>query len=191
MVIRPLEPPAVERLTGDEFDALLALPENRHQRLELIDGEVIRKPMATEEHGYIGGLLATYLNMYLFENPMGRVVLDGRYRPLAGGPNSRLPDLAVVLNDEARPLTTQGAAPFMPDLCVEIQSPDDSLKTLLDKAQFYPANGARMVWLVYPHQRMIEVLTARSSQMLGLNDTLPGGEVLPGFSVPVARLFPA
>jgi len=77
----------------------------------------------------------------------------------------------------------------MPDLCVEIQSPDDSLKLMREKADFYLANGSRLVWLVYPSKQLIEVWTATEQAILKLEDTLTGGDVLPGFAVPVKRFF--
>ncbi len=58
-----------------------------------------------------------------------------------------------------------------------------------EKAAFYLENGAKMVWLIYPRQRIVEVLTAADRQLLTENDTIEGGDLLPGFSVAVRDLF--
>lgn len=76
----------------------------------------------------------------------------------------------------------------MPDLAVEVKSPDDSLRALRDKARYYLANGCRLVWLVLPDKQIIEVYTA-DKQPLTEADTLTGGEVLPGFALPVRQVF--
>jgi Uma2 family endonuclease len=174
--------------TVEEFEAFLALPENRGRLFELVEGEVVEK-MPTEEHGASAAWIATFINMFLLSNPIGRIVTEGRYRPEGSIRESRLPNVAFVAGD--RPLTRQGAAPFLPDLCVEIQSPDDRDKQMADKAAFYLANGSKMVWLVYPSKRLVEVLTATDRQLLGLEDMLSGGDVLPGFSVAVKQIFAA
>jgi Uma2 family endonuclease len=78
----------------------------------------------------------------------------------------------------------------MPDLAVEIKSPDDTVKELREKAAYYLANGARLVWLIYPAKHMVEVYTPDGDvEILVEGDLLTGGDVLPGFSLPVAEVF--
>ena len=78
----------------------------------------------------------------------------------------------------------------MPDLAVEIKSPDDSVRQLREKAAYYLANGARLVWLIYPQQRMIEVYDPDADvEILVEGDLLTGKEVLPDFNLPVAEVF--
>lgn len=69
------------------------------------------------------------------------------------------------------------------------QSPGDSYKELLDKAAYYLANGTRLVWFVYPEKKLIEALSSDSRQLLDINDTLDGGDVLPGFTIAVKAIF--
>lgn len=76
-----------------------------------------------------------------------------------------------------------------PDLAVEVKSPDDSLKKMTEKAAYYLANGVRMVWLIYPKMKLVEVLTPDDRQLLNENDTLDGGSVLPGFTMAVRDIF--
>ena len=80
--------------------------------------------------------------------------------------------------------------PHLPDLAVEIKSPDDTVKEMREKAAYYLAHGVRLVWLVYPHKRLVEVYRPDADvEILAVGDVLTGGEVLPGFSIPVADVF--
>jgi Uma2 family endonuclease len=186
MVLKPLER---QLYNDDDFEAFLKLPENSDRLFELIDGEIVEK-MTTEQHGVIAALIATFINIFLFANPIGRVAVEARHRPANAKDkrNNRLPDVSFVTNEH--PMTTRGSAPYIPDLCVEIQSPDDSAKKMADKATFYLANGAKMVWLVYPSKQLVETLTLDNRELLGIEDTIDGGDVLPGFKLVVKQVFP-
>ena len=184
MVLKPLER---QLYSDDDFEAFLKLPENSDRLFELIDGEIVEK-MPTTEHGVIAALFATFINIYLFTNPIGWVAVESRHHPAKDKRNDRLPDICFVNKD--RSITKRGSAPYIPDLCIEIQSPDDSAKKMADKATFYLANGAKMVWLVYPGKQLVETLTLDNRELLGIEDTIDGGDVVPGFRLPVKQIFP-
>jgi Uma2 family endonuclease len=173
--------------TADQFEAFLALPENADRRFELIDGEIVEMS-PTQEHGLLIAALAHALYSYLTHHPIGRVSVETRHRPPGDLMNDRIPDLSVVLGFD-QPIVRQGAAPFMPDLAVEIRSPDDPYKQMRDKARFYLENGSRMVWLVFPDKKLVEVYTADDQMILVEGDTLTGGDVLPGFELAVSSIF--
>jgi Uma2 family endonuclease len=177
------------RVTPAEYEAFIARPEHAERRFELIDGEIIEKPMPTEIHGDIAGWIVTFFNLYFMQHPIGRAVVEGRYRPTDDALNDRIPDVSVVLGD--RPITRRGAANFLPDICIEIQSPDDALKGLRDKAAFYLAHGAKYALVVRPEKRLIEVYSADEEiVILRADDALTFPDLLPGFAVEVSRLFP-
>lgn len=180
----------VQLVTVDEFEQFLALPENADRLFELIDGEIVEK-MPTEEHGIVAANIVTWLNMYFFNHPIGRVAVEALHRPSADDKhNDRLPDVSVVIDpDSSKPVTRQGAAPFLPDICVEIKSPDDTYKAMADTAAFYLANGAKMVWLVYPEQKLVEVLTHDARELIGEVGMITAGALLPEFSAPVSGFF--
>lgn len=170
-----------------DFETFIARPEHRGRRFELRHGEIIEK-MPTGEHGYIASVLNAAIFNYLTQHPIGYVLVEARFRPLGDTANDRMPDLAFSTRKEV--LVRCGPAPGMPDLAVEIKSPDDSLKSLLETAQFYLTHGARLVWLVHPDKRLVLVITAHAMDILTETETLDGGDVLPGFQVPVTQLFP-
>ncbi len=170
-----------------EFEDFISQPAQIDRLFELIHGEIVEK-VPTREHGIIAGNIITELNIYLRQNPIGRAAVEARHRPPDDNHNDRLPDVSFVSGMD-RPVEREGAALYMPDLAVEIQSPSDSLKGMLEKAEFYLANGSKMIWLVYPDKRLVEVLTAADRQFLTEGDTLSGGDVLPGFAVPLSAVF--
>jgi Uma2 family endonuclease len=106
---------------------------------------------------------------------------DGRRYELAFVRADRVPT-----GDERR-----RCAELAPDRAVEVASPSDSAREIADKAARWPAAGVRLVRVVWPARQAVDVYEAghEAPRALGANDTLDGGEVLPGFEVPVAELF--
>lgn len=174
-------------VTVDEFERLLTAPENSDRLLELIEGEMVEK-MPTEEHGLVTSNFVYALSSYNRQHKLGRVVTEVRHRLPGDAHNSRLPDISF--SSARRPLVREGSVPEMPDLVVEIKSPSDSVRKMREKAAYYLTNGVRLVWLVFPEQRIVEVYTPDGEvEILVEDDLLDGGEVLPGFSFPVAEIF--
>lgn len=173
--------------TRAEYEALLT--RHPHRRFERIHGEIVEK-MPTELHAYVVMMLGHFLLLYLQQNPLGYVLPEARYSPPGDETNDRIPDLAFRSAAKGE-LVAEGSAPFMPDLAVEVQSPGQSDRLMSDKAQYYLAHGVRMVWLIYPKRRLVEVLTPEERHWLTTGARLDGGEVLPGFSVTIDELFPA
>ncbi len=177
-----------ERVTVDEFERIIAQAENTDRRLELINGEIIEK-MPTQLHGLILHVLHGFLFMFFREHPIAWAFSEARYQLPSDRNHSFIPDLSIVLR-EGKTLTERGAAAYMPDIAVEVQSPDQSDKFMAEKAGYYLANGSKMVWLVYPKQRLVEVLTPTERHLLTINDLLTGGDVLPGFTLAISEIFP-
>jgi Uma2 family endonuclease len=177
--------------TIEEFEAFIVQPENADRRFELINGRVVEK-MPTQLHGWIVVFLSRFLLNYLDVHRIGRLYAEARYKMPDSDDNARIPDLSFVRN-ELGPVVKDGPAPYMPDLAIEVQSPDDTPKLMREKADYYLANGSRMVWLIFTGARSSRVEVYRLGQpmqTIGMNDILDGGDVLPGFTVVVQSLFP-
>lgn len=181
---------AVEKqlATLEEFERFIAQPKNREYSFELINGQIFKK-LSTEEHGVIAGLIVTELIFYLKANAIGRAGVEVRHRITEDRRNDLIPDVSFISNERALAVTRKGAVPLMPDLVVEIKSPDDSSIAMREKALYYLKNGSRIVWLVFPAKQEVEVYTEDAVQVLKANQTLDGGEVLPGFTLSVSTLF--
>jgi Uma2 family endonuclease len=75
-------------------------------------------------------------------------------------------------------------------LAVEILSPSNTRDEMRRKRQEYFAGGCRLVWEVEPEERTVRVYTSPTrSTLLRENQTLDGGDVLPGFTLPIRRWF--
>jgi Uma2 family endonuclease len=176
------------RQTVAEFEAFLALPENRDRNFELIDGEIIEM-MPTEEHGEIAAFFTIEIGIYLKQNPIGVVGLEVRHRMPGDDLNSLLPDVSVR-KDIDRPRIKKGAVPDMPPLAIEIKSADDTFRLMRRKAEYYLQNGSQLVWLVFPENKQVEVYVPDADVVtMGEADMLDGGAVLPGFSIKVGDIF--
>jgi Uma2 family endonuclease len=173
--------------TVAEFEQFLTLPENADRYFELIDGEIVEK-LPTQKHGRTVMTMGGEVYAYFKQNPIGFAEVEVRYRMPGDEHNSRQPDLAIIL-DTTTPPVVKGAVPRMPDIAVAVQPPSNTLKSMQEKAAYYLANGARLVWLGYTEKQVIEVLTAEDRQILTLDDVLSGGDVLPGFVLPLRTIF--
>jgi Uma2 family endonuclease len=173
--------------TIEDFEAY----ENQHpeQLVELIDGRIVEK-VTTEEHGVIAGIIIAEIRLFLKQNPhiKGYAGVEISHRRPEDKYNDRKPDVSFRATDGK--VSKAGILMQMPDFAVEIKSPTNGYDELRDKARFYIANGTRLVWLVYPTKQIIEVYLADgSSDLFKADETLDGGDVLPGFQLAVATIF--
>jgi len=171
--------------TVDEFEEFLA---NADGLFELINGEIVEK-VTTEEHSLIVGNIYRSLRTFVNEHSRGRVAFHVEHRVPGDQYNARQPDLEFTGKERLLPVVKKGAVPQMADLAVEVKSPDDSLPKMREKAAYYLANGTRLVWLVHPKKRQVIVITPDSEETLTEDDALNGGDVLPGFTLPVRDIF--
>ncbi len=179
------------QMTIDEFEAFIARPENTERRFELIHGEIVEKTMPTEEHGLISARLIFLLGQFVYGSLLGRLTVEARHKQAHDQKNARIPDISFTRRERLLPVTTEGAVPQMPDLCIEIKSPDDTYKQMREKAAFYLSAGVALVWLVFPEKRIIETYTASEQAVYTAanEDVIGGGDVLPGFSLAVVDVF--
>jgi Uma2 family endonuclease len=159
---------------------------------EVVNGVRVEKAMSFYEQ-YIGGLLRDLLSPFCREQDLGRVVTEAHFR-MPGSRNDRRPDAAFVSFDRwprHRGVPRTHAMAVAPDLVVEVISPTDVMFAVLDKLHEYFRGGVRQVWLVFSNVEQVYVYTSPTAvRILSRADTLTTEDVLPGFAVPVADLFP-
>jgi Uma2 family endonuclease len=165
---------------------------------ELIDGERRQRMPNVAGHGAIIKLLYDLLIAY--EKTAGIIVQRELPYVLSYSPNwvtgSRVPDLMIYraerMNTYMQEVPDWRAKPYLlvPDLCVEIISPNDNYGDVDDKVARYLADGVRLIWVINPRTRTIHVYTLGSDrfQRLTTDDTLDGGDVVTGFSVGVGTV---
>lgn len=159
---------------------------------ELVEGELIRMAPTGWEHGEIGVEITRHVGNYLAENRLGKASSSDTGFILARNPDVvRAPDLAYVRADRLPSKDDRRAfLELAPDLAVEIVSPSDGSKDVNDKVMQYLDLGVRLVWLIYPSTRTVNIYTPdRTARILTEADVLDGGDVLPGFTLRVADIF--
>ncbi len=172
--------------TVEAFEELADSAENVERLLELVNGEIVEK-MPTEDHGMIVSNFVLALGNFAHPRKLGRVVAEVRYRKAGDNYNARIPD--VSFSSAKRPIVKEGSVPELPDLAVEVQSPKQSLKVLREKARYFVSSGTKLFLLVIPSKQLVEVYTPDSEEVLTIDDTFSGGDVLPGFTLPVRDIF--
>jgi Uma2 family endonuclease len=157
---------------------------------ELIDGVLVEKAVGQYE-SRLAMWLGYFLLSFLEDHDLGVVHGPDSPHRLALG-RIRYPDVAFVSYARlpaGRP-TREPIAPWVPDLVAEIISAGNTRQEMADKLAQYFAAGVRLVWYVYPDTRTVEVYTAVDQcAELGEDGVLTGGDVLPGFELPVRDWF--
>jgi len=182
-------------VTIEEYEAFLERPENADRLFERIDGVIVEK-MPNETHGIITVNLIVAVGAFVEAHKLGRLVNEVRYRPVMDQKNDRIPDIAFTTNARMQAVVEQGAVPTLPDLVIEVQSPSNTLKAMREKAAYYLEHGVRMAWLVLTKKKLVEVYRQDekgdlSIDILTLDETLEGYDVLPGFTLPLKDIFAA
>lgn len=175
---------------------LQALPDDLDYRYELVEGRLMKMSPTGGSHGRRSSDLNAALWSYATQHGLG-VVLGAETGFNVTRPSERretvlAPDVAFVRAEHA-PLTETDDFPHVaPDLAVEVASPSDSRRRMGEKARRWLDRGVRLVWVVWPRRREIDVWRAGAAQpcILTAADLLDGGDVLPGFSIPVAQVCP-
>ncbi|MBI5666413.1 MAG: Uma2 family endonuclease [Chloroflexi bacterium] len=186
-----------ERLyTIEDLWQLSHSPEYDEMRLELNEGELIVMSPASGKHGVIAIRftvpIATFVNAhqlgYVTAAETGYILYQS---PDPNGKNIvRAPDVGFIAAGRLPEGLPDGYVPFAPDLAVEVVSPNDDADNLQLKIQQYLRYGTRLVWVAYPKSQTVVAHTPTAVKTFGINDTFDGGEVLPGFTLPVRDIFP-
>jgi len=157
---------------------------------ELVDGTLVEKPMGWEESAIAVRISRSVLD-FVEPRKLGTVLgADGMLRLVPG--LVRVPDVSFLARGKltrsrhgGQPVPTVAA-----DLAVEVISKSNTKAEIARKMNEYFAAGTRLAWVVDPKTRTVRAHTAPGeSVVLGLGESLDGGNVLPGFRLPVRELF--
>ncbi len=176
------------RVSVEEFDRFVALPENAERLFEYIGGEVV-EVVSNQRSSRIAARIIGFLFAYLQQHNLGFLTSsDGGYQ-IAG--ERYIPDVAYVSRARQTEPSDQSYSPIPPDLVVEVLSPSNTPHEIRLKMVNYLAAGCT-VWIVDPDRQVVEVYTpGRAGKTVHVDETLDGGEVLPGFTLAVKDIFAA
>ena len=177
----------IRPVTADE---LFQLPGD--VRCELIEGEIQEMTPAGRPHGRIASRFHGRLEQFVRDKGIGEpYIADAGFR-IARNPDTVLvPDVAFVSADrEGQAGPGEGYFPGAADMAVEVISPTDRYSEVAAKVQKYLSAGARMVVVIDPPKRAVIVHRSHADVLiLKEGDDFDGGDVVPGWTLPVRVLF--
>jgi Uma2 family endonuclease len=175
--------------TATEED-VVRLQEREKRLYELVDGILVEKVMAFSE-----SILACYLiqmiRNWLDQHNLGVVAGEGGMMRLAPG-LIRIPDVSFVRWEQFpnRKVTLDPVPNIHPDLAIEVLSPSNTAEEMQRKLHDFFNSGSSLVWYVDPRARTVTVYTSPDHfTVLHEGQALDGGDVLPGFTLPLSKLF--
>ena len=159
---------------------------------ELIRGVLCKTMAAGGEHGETMVNLVTELRNFVKPCRLGRLAASDSGVLLERSPDTvREPDIAFFTTEKIPPgVRVTGYYEEVPHLVVEVASPSDSVREVNDKARMWLSYGTRLVWVLHPNTRSVDVHKPGGAvATLANEDTLDVGDVLPGFECSLSDIY--
>lgn len=135
----------LERMSEDDY------------RYELVRGRLVRMSPAAPRHGRITVTLSALLWQHARNRQLGQVWTEVGFRLFSKPDTVRAPDVAFVRQDRLPPRDAKGFFRGVPDLAIEVLSPEDRRSEVQEKIDDYLAAGTPMVLVVDPGERQAVV----------------------------------
>jgi len=181
-VLDPQSPGAAVPLNGDI-----------ERGYELINGRLVEMPPMSNRDMTVAANSLLDLLPFVRRNRLGRASHEWIFRLTPDAPRTWRPDAAFVSFGRwpaDRPMPESDPWDVAPDWALEVVSHTNTCDDLMDRLQAYFGAGARQVWVVYPrHQRVYQYLSETEVRILTPADEIDGGNLFPGFRLPVSALF--
>ncbi|MDQ3013314.1 MAG: Uma2 family endonuclease [Acidobacteriota bacterium] len=183
--------PLVRRMNDAEFRRFCQ--RNEGYRIEMSKEGVIEvMPPTGGESGRRNSRLTRFLDEWGEVSETGVTFDSSTLFKLPNGAK-RSPDAAWVQKEIWEMLTEEerkSFPPICPNFVIELRSDTDRLQPLKNKMQEYLDNGAQLGWLINPAERKVYVYRPNAPvECLDDPETLSGDPLLPGFILPVARIW--
>ncbi len=172
---------------------LLSMPDGKNY--ELVGGQLVERNVGIES-SWVAGQVFTRLDRFCQEHGIGWALLpDSGYQCFPHEPGLvRKPDVSFVKYGRfPGGVLPKGWAKIVPDLVVEVISPNDTAYELDDKLDDYQKVGVPLIWVINPRSRTRTVRVYRGDgtvSYLHENGELSGEDVIPGFRCTVREILP-
>ena len=179
-------------ITADILPSISAELKMQGRRCELVRGELRTMSPASDQHGQVANEIAYHLNVAVRSQELGVVFIGETGFVVGREPDSVLvPDVSFVRADRIKEVgVTRKYFPEAPTLAIEVVSPNDVAENVHAKAKMWIEAGCQAVWLLWPDsQTVTDYRSLENIRVLTAEQTLEGGDVVPGFAVPVGDLF--
>ncbi|HEV3162423.1 MAG TPA: Uma2 family endonuclease [Isosphaeraceae bacterium] len=179
--------------TGTPLEPIRVTPWGDEPLYEVVNGQRVELPPMGAYPTEVASSLTVTLGAYASQNGLGKVVGEMLFLIDRETGLQRRPDVAFIGPGRwpiRKPAPYTAAWDVVPNLAIEVVSPSDRAQELMDKIQEFFRAGVEVVWVVYPTHRMVHIYESLTQiKVLTLADTLDGGALLPGFQLPLAKLF--
>jgi Uma2 family endonuclease len=171
------------------WEAFEQLPDGDGMHRELIEGELLTLPPPKVRHGELA--LRIYDALKAIEKrARARAYHEMGYKLGDDPPTWLQPDASLMLAARVSQVDPDGYLIGAPELAVEVIFPSESAVDVERKVELLLAHGSQIVWVVYPKTRTVRVFLADgTSSLSGISDSLTLAGILPGWTLPVAKLF--
>ncbi len=157
---------------------------------ELHNGVLIEVAGSKIRQSQLAVLLSYFLLNYIKQQGLGGAVTGADGAAALNEYNTRIPDVSYISPARAKTQDMDGYIQGAPDLAIEVVSPSNSDLQMQQRAGEYLSAGAQLVWIVNPATRTVDVYRPHGLRtVLAGNDTLDGGDVLPGLSLSLKEVF--
>ncbi len=175
-------------MTLSEF---LELPETEPPS-EFVCGRIIPKPMPTFNHAALTPRLIGLFTIYLLRSAEA-IVFDNLRHADTDESRAYLPDISLIRRERLPRDPEQrrrGPVDIVPDLAIEVSSPDDRPARIADKLAFYLRLGVPLTWIIDPDERTLTAYRPFETQVTyGIGDTIQATPVLSEFQLNLSDLF--
>ncbi|MGB3514694.1 MAG: Uma2 family endonuclease [Microcoleaceae cyanobacterium] len=161
--------------------------QNPPDREEWVDGQLLEKNGMTLKHSEIQGNLYFYWRSYKDSSGQGGKVYTDV--PCRTNKQGRYPDVAYLTSELEVKFGNEKVLPQSFPLSAEIISPTDLAEDVIAKAQEYLESGGEEVWLVFPENKWVILVTQESRLVFISGQVVNTQKVLHGFSIPVDELL--
>jgi Uma2 family endonuclease len=170
-------------LTIEDFEELRDTLAFNH---ELVDGELVAVPGNIAAHNMLRSQLLVSLHSHIREHKLGLIVSSQCF-DFEG--NGYAPDLSFVGSEKMKLLNGKlRVQRLVPDVAVDIVSPDDGFETLMKRTQRYLKAGSKEVWILSIEMREAYVFSDKQRVILDENQEFRSN-LIPGFSIRLGDLF--
>jgi Uma2 family endonuclease len=170
-----------------------ALPVHGDALYEIIDGQYVELPPMSIHSVRVVTVLTAYLETFARTNQLGRTAAEALFPLSPNEKTRRRPDIAFVSYKrwpKDRPLPDTDPWEVIPELAVEVVSPNDLAEELRIRVADYLQLGVLQAWVVYPRRSLVDVYQGPGGlRTLTRADELDGGDILPGFRLPLTSVF--
>jgi len=159
---------------------------------EIINGERVDLPPMSILSNTVAGELYVELTLQLRSHRVGRATMEAMFILDEEANTRRRPDVAFVSAERwplDRPIPETGDWNVVPDLAIEVASPNDILSDVVSKIGDYFGYGVREAWLVIPEEQQVYVYTSPTDIRILTSAQSLESPLLPGLSIPLAAVF--